>query len=63
MRAQPALRARTRTCARNGFDAVEPDNVDSYANPTGLPLTRSDALRLSRWLWRTAHGLRLSPGL
>jgi hypothetical protein len=59
----PLLRARMRTCARKGFDAVEPDNVDGYANPTGFPLRRSDALRFTRWLARTARGLGMAVGL
>ncbi len=59
----PILEARMRSCARKGFDAVEPDNVDGYADDTGFPLTRRDALRFTRWLARTAHGLRLAIGL
>ena len=59
----PLLRARMRTCARKGFDAVEPDNVDGYDNPTGFPLRRSDSLRFTRWLARTAHRLGLAVGL
>jgi hypothetical protein len=59
----PVLRARMRTCARKGFDAVEPDNVDGYQNRTGFPLRRSDALRFADWLARTAHGLGLAVGL
>jgi hypothetical protein len=59
----PVLRARMRTCARKGFDAVEPDNVDGYDNATGFPLRRSDALRFARWLARTAHSLGLAVGL
>jgi hypothetical protein len=59
----PVLRARMRTCARKGFDAVEPDNVDGYQNRTGFPLRRNDALRFARWLVSTAHGLGLAVGL
>jgi len=59
----PVLRARMRACARKGFDAVEPDNVDGYDNQTGFPLRRSDALRFTRWLARTAHRLGLGVGL
>jgi hypothetical protein len=59
----PLLRARMRTCARKGFDAVEPDNVDGYDNQTGFPLRRSDSLRFTRWLARTAHRLGLAVGL
>jgi hypothetical protein len=59
----PVIRERMRTCARKGFDAVEPDNVDGYTNPTGFPLHRSDALRFTRWLAATAHRLGLAVGL
>lgn len=59
----PVLRARMRTCAHKGFDAVEPDNVDGYDNRTGFPLRRHDALRFTRWLARTAHRLGLAVGL
>jgi hypothetical protein len=59
----PILEARMRTCAHKSFDAVEPDNVDGYANQTGFPLTRQDDLHFVRWLARTAHGLGLAVGL
>jgi hypothetical protein len=59
----PVLRDRMRACASKGFDAVEPDNVDGYANASGFPLRRSDALRFTRWLASTAHGLGLAVGL
>jgi hypothetical protein len=59
----PVLRDRMRACARKGFDAVEPDNVDGYDNRTGFPLRRSDALRFTRWLAKTAHRLGLAVGL
>ena len=32
------MRDRIENCRRKGFDAVEPDNVDGYANRTGFPL-------------------------
>jgi hypothetical protein len=59
----PVLRDRMRVCARKGFDAVEPDNVDGYDNRTGFPLRRRDALRFTRWLASTAHRLGLAVGL
>ncbi len=59
----PILKARMRTCVRKGFDAVDPDNVDGYANDTGFPLTREDGLRYTRWLARTAHEMGLDIGL
>lgn len=59
----PPLRARIAMCARKGFDAVEPDNVDGYANRTGFPLTAADQLRFNRWLARTAHRNGLAVAL
>ncbi len=52
----PLLRARLDSCARKGFDGVEPDNVDGYANRTGFPLTGADQLRFNRWI--AARGAR-----
>lgn len=56
------LRARIAMCARKGFDAVEPDNVDGYEHATGFPLTAADQLRFNRWVARTAraHGLAVA---
>lgn len=59
----PVLRARIAMCARKGFDAVEPDNVDGYSNDTGFPLTARDQLRFNRWLARTAHRAGLAIAL
>ena len=41
-------------CARDGFDAVEPDNLDSWTRSRHL-LTRRDNIRLARRLTRLAH--------
>lgn len=57
------LRARIAMCARKGFDAVEPDNVDGWANATGFPLTAADQLRFNRWVARTAHAHGLAVAL
>lgn len=62
-RIAPIMRARLDMCARKGFDAVEPDNIDGYANRTGFPLTYGDQLRYNRWLAREAHARGLSIGL
>jgi hypothetical protein len=59
----PIMRARMRGCARKGFDAVDPDNVDGYANRTGFPLSARDQLRYNRALAREAHRLGLAIGL
>ena len=47
---RPIMEARLDMCARKGFDAVEFDNVDGYANRTGFPLTGADQLRYNVFL-------------
>jgi hypothetical protein len=42
-------------CRSEGFDAVEPDNVDGYANDTGFPLTAADQLAFNRVVAGLAH--------
>jgi hypothetical protein len=59
----PILTARFRTCKDKGFDAVEPDNIDGYANGTGFPLTAADQVTYNRRLADLAHGLGLAIGL
>jgi len=60
---RPIMRRRLDRCRRKGFDAVEFDNVDGYANATGFPLTAREQLRYDRWLADAAHRRRLSAGL
>ena len=50
--------AKTKAC-----DAVEPDNVDGYANDSGFPLTESDQLDYNQFLAQEAHARGLSVGL
>jgi hypothetical protein len=59
----PILSARMSLCREKGFDAVEPDNIDGYANDTGFAISYEDQLRFNRWLAGTAHSLGLSIGL
>ncbi len=59
----PIMRDRIAKCRRKGFDAVEPDNVDGYANETGFPLTARDQLRYNRRLARLAHDAGMAVGL
>ena len=52
-----------------GFDAVDPDNIDSYLNDSGFPLTEDDAVAAMLWLADAAHergmaiGQKNAPGL
>lgn len=59
----PIMKARIAKCARKGFDAVEPDNIDGYQNRNGFSLTGSDQLRYNRWFARQAHRKGLSVAL
>ena len=59
----PLLRARFAICRAKGFDAVEPDNVDAYANRSGFPLRARDQLRFNRWIARAVHAQRLAVAL
>ncbi|RME07009.1 MAG: endo alpha-1,4 polygalactosaminidase, partial [Anaerolineae bacterium] len=59
----PILRARLDECAAKGFDGVEPDNIDGYANDTGFPLTAADQRAFNIWLAEEAHKRGLSIGL
>ena len=59
----PLLAARMDVCARKGFDAVEPDNVDGYRNETGFELSSADQLSFNRAVARLAHERGLSVAL
>jgi hypothetical protein len=59
----PIMGARLDRCRTKGFDSVEPDNIDGYANDTGFALTYADQLRYNRWLAEEAHARGLSIGL
>jgi len=59
----PIMRRRMKRCARKGFDAVDPDNVEGYRNETGFPLSGRDQLRYNRALARVAHRLGMAIGL
>jgi hypothetical protein len=46
-----------------GCDGIEPDNVDGYANDTGLPLTADDQLAYNHFIAAEAHNRELAVGL
>lgn len=60
---RPLLEHRLDLCRQKGFDAVEADNVDAYANDSGFPLTASEQLRFNRFVAHAAHARGLSIGL
>lgn len=59
----PVLAKRLDMCKAKRFDAVEPDNIDGYANDTGFPLSYADQLAFNRWIAAQAHLRGLSIGL
>jgi hypothetical protein len=59
----PVMRARFDECAKKGFDAIEPDNIEVHTNDTGFPLTYGDQLRYAIWLADEAHARGLAIGL
>jgi hypothetical protein len=58
----PILAARFDLCKKKGFDAIEPDNIDTYQANTGFPLTAHDELTFIAWLIDRAHQRGLSIG-
>jgi hypothetical protein len=60
---EPWLAARFDQCRAKGFDGVEPDNVDAYANDSGFPLSADDQLAFNRFVAAAAHARGLSVGL
>jgi hypothetical protein len=59
----PIMARRFDMCRAKGFDAVEPDLVEGYAERTGFPLTASDQLRYNRYIAGLAHARGMSVGL
>lgn len=57
------MKARLDMAVAKDCDAVEPDNVDGYANDSGFPLTGADQLDYNRFLATEAHARGLSIGL
>jgi hypothetical protein len=58
----PILENRFQTCKQKGFDAVEPDNIDTYTytptlKKTGFPLTAQDELNFIQWFTSQVHAL------
>lgn len=61
----PVLEARFDMCAEKGFDAIEPDNIDTFQNGediTGFDLAEADQIRFNRWLADQAHARGLAIG-
>ncbi len=60
---RPIMERRMNVCKKKGFDAVEPDNIDGYANNSGFKLTYNQQLAYNRMLANIAHERGLSIAL
>ena len=60
---KPILNARMDMCKSKGFDGVDPDNVEGYANNSGFALTYQNQLTFNRYLAAAAHSRGLAIGL
>jgi len=57
---QAIMLARFKVCEQKGFDAVEPDNLDSYQNKPGFTTTAADQLAYNAWIASSVHALGLA---
>jgi hypothetical protein len=57
---QSIMLARFQVCKNKGFDAVEPDNIDSYQNAPGFSTTAQDQLSYNEWIAQTVHSLGMA---
>lgn len=57
---EPIMTARFRMCSEKGFEAVEPDNIEAYANKSGFPITAAQQLTYDEWVAQEVHSLGMS---
>ena len=57
---EPIMTARFEMCKQKGFDAVEPDNIEGYANDSGFPLTAQEQLTYNEWVAEEVHSLGMA---
>jgi hypothetical protein len=57
---EPIMTARFQMCKEKGFDAVEPDNIEGYANDTGFSLTAAEQLTYNEWVADEVHSLGMA---
>lgn len=57
---QAIMLARFKVCQSKGFDAVEPDNIDSYNNKPGFNTSAADQLAYNKWIASTVHSLGMA---
>jgi hypothetical protein len=57
---EPIMQRRLQMCQEKGFDGVEPDNMEGYANESGFPLTASEQLTYNEWVAGAVHALGMA---
>lgn len=57
---EPIMTRRFEMCREKGFDAVEPDNIEGYANKSGFPLTAAEQLTYNEWVAAEVHSLGMA---
>jgi hypothetical protein len=57
---EPIMAARFQMCREKGFDAVEPDNIEGYANDSGFPLTAQEQLTYDEWVAEAVHSFGMA---
>ncbi|RJQ67139.1 endo alpha-1,4 polygalactosaminidase [Pseudonocardiaceae bacterium YIM PH 21723] len=60
---EPLMARRFQLCRDKGFDAVEADQDDAFAENSGFPLTAADQLAYNRMLAELAHSRGMAIGL
>lgn len=59
----PIMTARMDIAVLKGCDAIDPDNMDAYANRSGFPITRAHSEAYFKALAKAAHDRGLAIGL
>jgi hypothetical protein len=57
---EPIMAARFQTCREKGFDAVEPDNIEAFANKSGFEISAAQQLTYNEWIAGEVHSLGMA---
>ncbi len=57
---EPIMAARFRMCREKGFDAVEPDNIEAFANKSGFEISPAQQLTYNEWIASEVHALGMA---
>ena len=57
---EPIMAARFRMCREKGFDAVEPDNIEAFANKSGFEISAAQQLTYNEWIANDVHSLGMA---